>query len=375
MKILFISRAYPPILGGIENQNYALSQWLPKHAETRTIANRRGRFFLPLFAPYALCVALWNACSYDVVLLGDGTLGLIGWLIKKLSKIPVASVVHGLDINWNSKSLGVWHEKILINLYQGLWVKRFLPSLDLLIAVGNETIRAGVTHSIPESKFVFIPNGVDTDQFAPKSIPKEHLGKLLKISLSGKHVLYTGGRLVKRKGVAWFIRNVLPTLPDNVLYAVSGDGPDRENVERAINEAGMAGRVFLLGYISEGDREILLNTCDLFIQPNIPVPGDMEGFGLVVLEAASVGLPVVVSRLEGLKDAIADNENGFLAEPENPESFRDTILALLGDETRRREFGVKARAYTNQHYHWEKISAQYIDVLERKISDARKNFQ
>lgn len=352
MKILFISRAYPPILGGIENQNAALAKWLPKHAEVTTIANKRGKKFLPLFLPYATIASLLLAPRHDVVLLGDGVLGIVGWAIKLIyRKKPVVSIVHGLDIRYASQ------------FYQALWVKRFLPSLDRLIAVGNETIRAGVRHGIPESKFVFIPNGVDTEIFSPKNIPRSRLGELLGIDIEGKQVICTGGRLVKRKGVAWFIRHVLPNLPENVLYAVSGDGPDRKNIEAAIVESDMNHRAFLLGRVSDDDRDTLLNTCALFVQPNIPVEGDMEGFGLVVLEAASVGIPIVVSRLEGLRDAVAEGENGRFAEPENAESFRSVILEILSMPDARAALGAPARAYTKEHFQWSSVAKRYLDVL------------
>ena len=72
MKILFISRAYPPVLGGIENQNYEIAKALSKIAEVKIIANKKGRIFLPFFAPYALVKALFLFRTYDVLLLGDG---------------------------------------------------------------------------------------------------------------------------------------------------------------------------------------------------------------------------------------------------------------------------------------------------------------
>lgn len=363
MKILFISRAFPPITGGIENQNYALSVWLAKHATIRTVANRRGRFFLPLFAPYALLIALWNTRSYDVVLLGDGTLGLIGWLLKKATNIPVVSVVHGIDINYDSKSLGLWYERVLINIYQRLWIKKFLPSLDGLIAVGNETIRQGVARGIPEEKFTFIPNGVDTEAHF-KTHSRQELGKLLGLSVENTIILLTSGRLAKRKGVAWFIRNVIPKLPKNILYVVAGDGIDRDNIEQAIKETDSMHRVKLLGYVSDEVRDILFNTCDIFIQPNIKVAGDMEGFGISVIEAASCELPVIVSDLEGLKDAIHQNENGLLVEPENPEAFRKVITELVSDEEKRHNLGKRARLYTKAHFEWSVIAKRYIEILQ-----------
>lgn len=352
MKILFISRAFPPVVGGIENQNYELSRWLPKHAEVKTIANQHGKLFLPLFAPYALLKAIFLMPRYDVLLLGDGVLGIIGWCVKHCyHRKPVVSVVHGLDLTFKN------------GLYQSLWVGKFLPALDGLIAVGNETIRQGVARGIPEATFSFIPNGVDTEKFYAHHERKE-LEDILGTDLTGKHVLLTSGRLAKRKGVAWFIRSVIPKLPENILYVVAGDGVDRENIESAVRDTESASRVKLLGYVSDETRNILMNTCDLFVQPNIRVSGDMEGFGISVIEAASCELPVIASRLEGLQDAIQDGENGLLVEPENPEAFVTTITGLLDDQPRLLAFRRQVRQYVVSHFSWEHVIKRYIDVLE-----------
>ena len=73
----------------------------------------------------------------------------------------------------------------------------------------------------------------------------------------------------------------------------------------------------MLGYVTDETRDILFNTCDVFVQPNIKVAGDMEGFGISVIEAASCEIPVIASNIEGLKDAIKDGQNGFLVESGN----------------------------------------------------------
>lgn len=366
MKILFISRAFPPIKGGIEIQNYDLSTSLPKveSVEVTTIANTRGRKYLPLFAPYALARILMSLPKYDLILLGDGVLAIIAWFVKLFSNKPVVSVVHGLDINYNSASLGVWYEKLLVTLYQKLWVGVFLKKIDRFIAVGNETIKIGVAHGISENKFVFIPNGIDTEKyFAPHS--REELAKILGTDIAEKYVLLTSGRLARRKGVAWFIRNVMPKLDEKILYAVAGDGPDKQNVLDAINETGLEKRVFVLGRVSDEVRDTLFNTCDLFIQPNIRIKGDMEGFGISVIEAASCQIPVIVSRLEGLKDAIKDGENGFLVEPENPDAYVAKINSLLVDEAYRKSFGKRARKYVLDNYQWKNIAKRYIEEIKK----------
>jgi glycosyltransferase involved in cell wall biosynthesis len=375
MRILFISRAYPPVVGGMENQNYELSVWLARVTKVQTIANRRGKKFLPFFFPYALWCALFSTRRYDVLLLGDGVLACIGWCVKLIfPKKTVVSVVHGMDLTFKN------------SVYQNFWVKKFLPSLDGLIAVSNETIRAGVARGIPEEKFTFIPNGVDTEKFFAPASPslggpasrlsgthtREELEKILDIHLGNKSVLLTSGRLAKRKGVAWFISNVLPKLPEDILYVVAGDGKDRENIKRAIQETASSDRVKLLGYVSDETREILFNTADIFIQPNIQVAGDMEGFGISVIEAASCALPVIASRLEGLQDAIKDGANGYLVETENAQQYASLITELLNDKPRLKDFGKQARLYVIDHYAWESIAQLYINALE-KISGMRHN--
>jgi phosphatidylinositol alpha-1,6-mannosyltransferase len=358
MKILFISHTFPPIVGGVESQNFELYVWLSKIAKVKLIANKK-RWLIPFFLLYASVLAVFSAKKYDVVLLGSCILGNVGWLVKKLTKKSVIAVAHGLDLTYKN------------TLYQKFWIKIFIPSLDQLIAVGNETICQGVSRGIPKNKFTFIPNGVDTEKFfasasrlgGPHS--REELEKIFGINLADKSVLLTSGRLAKRKGVAWFIRNVIHKFPKNVLYIVAGAGPDRKNIESAIEETGSSDRVKLLGYVSDETRNILFNTADLFIQPNIRVEGDMEGFGISVIEAASCELPVIASRLEGLQDAIQDGENGILVETENSEAFVFIITELMNDKPRLKNLGKQARQYVINNYTWENIARLYLKALEK----------
>ena len=353
MKLLFISRTYPPIIGGMEKQNYEISRWLSYTCQTTIIANTKGKIFLPFFTIYAFFKTLLSLPKYDIILLGDGVLSIIGYLLKFFSRKPIVSIVHGLDITYKS------------SIYQKLWIKIFIRKMDKLIGVGNETINQGVLRGIPESKFVFIPNGISVRENLPV-YTKNDLENILGRSIQGS-VLLTLGRLVKRKGISWFIESVVRDLDENTVYIIAGDGPEKQNIIETIERNRLHKKILCLGRITDEQKEVLYSTADLFIQPNVRVDGDMEGFGLVVLEAASYGLPVIASDLEGLKDAIIDGENGVLIQEKNKKMYTEKIQHLLHNEKAREEIGSRAREYVTNNYSWEKIAQSYYQVLRELV--------
>lgn len=356
MKILFISRAYPPIIGGIENQNAALAKWLAKvdDVEIETIANTKGKKYLPVFFPKAFFLALFKLHKYDIILLGDGVLAIVGCFLRLFTRKPVVTVLHGLDITYRNL------------VYQLLWVKGFLRLLSGALAVSRHTKETAIAHGLREEKIRVVPNGVE-DPIEP-SIPyrREDLALYLKENIDDKKILVTIGRMVRRKGVAWFAERVLPKLPDNVLYVVAGSGSEKEkrNILDSAARANTSQKLRLLGSVPDEIKIMLHRTSDLFIQPNILVPGDREGFGIAVIEASLAGLPVVASQLEGLKDAVIDKETGFFAEPGNPESFVAAILPLLENTIARNTFSEKARTVTRERFHWDSVSKTFATELE-----------
>jgi phosphatidylinositol alpha-1,6-mannosyltransferase len=349
MKILFISRAYPPTIGGIEKQNYEIARSLAGICQLDIIANRRGKRALPLFLPFALIKAGVSLGKYDAVLLGDGVLAVLGFLLKLVSRKPVVCIVHGLDLTFRN------------SLYQILWIRVFMHRVDKLIAVGNETIHQGKLLGIPESRFTHIPNGVSIPDPVP-GYTRQDLEAFIGRKLNGS-ILLTLGRLVKRKGVAWFINEVVNRLGEDIHYIVAGDGREKSLIINAIKKNGLEDRVFYAGTVSEQEKALLFCTADIFVQPNIRITGDIEGFGLVVLEAASYGVVVVAANLEGLKDAIQHGRNGFLVNQRDAEDYTNRIKSLLQDPEGRARFGLQAREYVTKHYAWSSIAQQYLDTL------------
>ena len=353
MKILFISHSYPPIVGGVESQNFELYTWLSKIAEVKLLANKK-RWLIPFFLKYAAIRAIFSAKNYDTILLGSCLLGNVGWIVKKISKKPIIAVAHGLDLTWKNK------------IYQKLWVKKFIPSIDKLICVGNETVRVAKEKGIAPEKLVFIPNGIDIEKFL-KPHTKDELEKIIGEKLNGRKTILTTGRLAVHKGIDWFCENVMPKMRENILYIIAGDGEKKDEIKKIIKNKNLEKKVKFLGYVSDEDREILYNTADLYVKPNIKVEGTMEGFGLVAIEAASCKLPVIASKLEGLKDAIKDGQNGFLVESGNTMAWIEKINELLNDDNFRKEFGEKARQFVIENYSWEKIAKKYLEEIEKTM--------
>ncbi|MFZ1654436.1 MAG: glycosyltransferase family 4 protein [Candidatus Moraniibacteriota bacterium] len=368
MKILFVSRAFPPTIGGIEQQNADLARFLGDRCELTLIANRRGKSFLPVFLPWALFRVLWLLPRHDILLLGDGVLAPIGFIAKCFnSKKAIVSVLHGLDLTFARKSGWLAHVYARLNLPA-------LRSLTGAICVSQETKRVALSVGLSAERCFVVPNGIDTDAFV---VRHEHtraaLETLLGKDIAGRQIILRLGRFVEHKGVEWFIRNVVPKLPASVLFVAAG-GVAKKGVpgdmsffprcEQAVRELGLQDRVILLTNLPGKDVQLLLHTADVAVAPNIPVPGTMEGFGISVLEASISRLPIVVSRLEGLQEAVVDGENGVFAEAGNAVDFVQKINTFLTDEQKRQAFGERSARYTREHFHWSIISQRYAALLE-----------
>jgi phosphatidylinositol alpha-1,6-mannosyltransferase len=176
------------------------------------------------------------------------------------------------------------------------------------------------------------------------------------MDLKDKKVLITVGRLVKRKGVAWFIQNVMPKLENNYVYLIAGGGPEESNIEQSINYLKAEHRIKMLGKVSDHDLKVLYNTADVFVMPNIKIEGDMEGFGIVAIEASSAGLPIVSSSIEGIKDAIVENQSGELfTEKSEAEAIRAIKKTVALNRCRVKQSIAK--------FSWGAIGEKYLSSL------------
>lgn len=368
-RIFFIARTFPPVQGGIEQHNFWLSQALSRQSATTVVANPHGKNRLPFFMIKAIWRLVRDADKNDVVLVGDGVGAVTGWAARKLgSRADMVVIIHGLDITFPHRC------------YQHWWVQRFIASARGVIAVSSATADAMKLRLPGGPAVVVIPNGVGTlpgipplDQVASPASPTSPArptNPQVELSQTNNScpppleapTLITVGRLIERKGVAWFIRAVLPLLPEWVTYAVVGSGPQRGEIQAAIRDGGLQHRVRLYGQVSDEEKVSLVTSATLFVQPNVHVPGDMEGFGIAPLESAYLGTPVVAADLEGLTDAIIPDRNGVLVPSEDAHAFASVISDLLNDSERLLELKQSTMHYTRQSFQWQHIAQRYLEA-------------
>jgi glycosyltransferase involved in cell wall biosynthesis len=312
----------------------------PKHL----IALRRSQKHLVWFLPYAVARVALTGHRYDVIHLGDAMLSVAGLVPRVLFKRPIAISVHGLDLTFRKR----WYQAYL---------RHFLRA-DAFIANSRSTQRLAEARGLAPVRTITI--GVPQHYFETTRLPQ--LDAEFEKLRAGRALLLTVGRLVKRKGVAWFVRHVLPQL-SGVLYVVVGEGPEHAEIVRAARETGMTDNLCLLGKISDSRLQDLLRGSDVFVMPNVEVPGDVEGFGIVAVEAAASGLPVVAARLEGIPDAIEDGQNGHLVESGNARAFVEALTPLTRDAAERSRQGQRGREYTERHNSWGRIIERYVALF------------
>lgn len=347
-EILFLSRNYPPQIGGLETYSYNLIQSVGRRHAVSKIVLRKPKKHLFWFLPYALlrAVLLIRKQGIRRVHLCDGFLATAGVLLKSLLPVTVSVTVHGLDITFSN------------GLYQAI-IPPCVARLDKIVCVSRHTQNECVHRGIPTDKIRVIPNGIIPEDFQlpePSGAERSELARNLGIPLEDKTILLTVGRLVPRKGVAWFVREVVPHLDDSSLYLIVGMGSDFARISALVRELHLGSRVFLLGGVTTEMRNRLLHASDAFVMPNLEVKGDVEGFGIAAIEAGCCGLPVVASDVQGLKDAVIHGKTGFLVEAGNAGAFLDGIRKMnLSRE--------HVRSLVVETFDWGKVSERYEEVL------------
>ncbi|HXF97668.1 MAG TPA: glycosyltransferase family 4 protein [Gaiellaceae bacterium] len=304
------------------------------------IAHRGSNRSLPAWLPLALArlVARALARRPGLVLAGDALTHALAYPLARALRARTAVIVHGLDVTYRNP------------LYR-LLVSPALRRADTVLANSRATAAEAIRVGVPAERVHVLRVGIDAPVVGEAERRAARAALVERVGATGADILMlTLGRLVPRKGVRWFVENVLPELPPHLLYLVAGDGPEAANVRRAVRGRGLEERIRLLGPVNDEERERLLRGADLLVRPNVPVPGDMEGFGLVTVEAAVRGTLVVASALEGLAEAVVDGVTGVLVPPGDAEAWRRTLTAVASDRARLSERAAAFQAAARERY-------------------------
>lgn len=293
----------------------------------------------------------------DVVLFSSMVTASLAYFIRNRVSVPMVTINHGRDVT------------LPVKIYQW-FVPKIFDSLDGVISVSRATRNECIKRGMDPEKGVALPNGFDfkkLNNFPDKKESRNRLQQNFRIPLENKFMLLTVGRKVERKGHEWFIREVMPQLGEQVVYVTIGDGPEFDKVKSAAQESVCEDRIFLLGRQPDEVLKQAYAAADLFIMPNVPVEGDMEGFGIVLLEANMARTPAVAADLEGIKDVIAQGENGYRVPSRDVRQFAEKVNKMLTNNLE--PFSEQTRNYVMKQFSWKHVARQYIDFLQTVINN------
>jgi phosphatidyl-myo-inositol dimannoside synthase len=374
MKVIYISHLHPmgednlENLGGTQTVSLQILNQLEQHPEVSVhpiLLKTSSKwvalhtvFFLPQL--YRTLPKIIEEEKADIVFFISMVTASLTFFLRKKVKIPMVTLNHGHDVIWD-----FWP-------YQQ-FVPKIFKSIDSVISVSESTRQASLARGLQPSKGMVLPNGIVINPLRTfsKSTSKAFIEKEFNINLTDKFLLLSVGRLVKRKGHAWFIQEVLPLIQSNVVYLLVGDGSEAESIQQLRQQSPNSDRILLAGKVSHSLLQHAYDAADLFIMPNIPVPGDMEGFGVVILEANEARTPAIASALEGIQDVICNGVNGYMVEPLNAQRFAQTIdeatyhdLQALSDSSYQHVF---------EQHQWQAIGNRYVDFFQKVIESYPKH--
>jgi len=193
----------------------------------------------------------------------------------------------------------------------------------------------------------------------------EAAGRAAERASLSRRILFVG-RLVERKGVDDLIRAfhlLLRELPDVELEVV-GDGPEAARLKRLARVLGVEGRVRFLGELSGQSLYERYSECDVFCMPSKTLEGDVEGFGIVFLEAGLFGKPSVGTWSGGIPEAVVHNQTGLLVREGDVAGLKDALKVLLVDRELARRLGENAQRRVLMEFSWRRATERLLEIID-----------
>ncbi len=372
MKIIFITRKFPPATGGMENYLYDLITNF--QGEKVVLSYGYSQKWLPFIVIKFFIQASFHLIKdpkIDLIYIGDGVLAPLGWLLKKLFGRKTVMTVHGKDLVFKK----FFYQKLIVP-----WIRK----IDSIIAISQSTFQDALAIGVDPKKITVIPCGINPDKFIQTidlECVRRNFTAKFKLELRDRKILITVGRLSLRKGQLWFVENVMPYLDPKHLYIIVGpDGSDingfrsligikkvsfAKELQDLIRKYKLENRVIWLGKITSKDLNNLLSIADLSIMPNISCNSDREGFGIVNIEAGLAGLPVIAADLDGIPDSIIPEVTGSLVTSKDSDAFIAGITKWLAKDLPAEKATIAKSVKEN--YGWHRIIKRKETVFKESL--------
>jgi phosphatidyl-myo-inositol dimannoside synthase len=344
LRVLVVTRNFPPLWGGMERLNLHLAAELAGHAQVRVVAPLGAAARAPAGVAVAevplrplgrfLAAAGWRAIRVargwrpHVVLAGSGLTAPLALAAARSSGARAAAYVHGLDLT-------VRHPA-----YRAAWLPA-LRRMDRTIANSGATAALAASAGMPLQRLAVVHPGVTLPDVAAAERARVRAAFRAEHGLGSAPVLLSVGRLTTRKGLVPFVRDVLPAIVrahPQVRLLIVGDVPRAalaaqvetvEEIRAAARGAGVADCVIWLGPRFGAALAAAFYAADVHVFPVRELPGDPEGFGMVAVEAAAHGVPTVAYATGGVVDAVEDGASGVVVPPGDAGGFARAVMAML----------------------------------------------
>jgi phosphatidylinositol alpha-1,6-mannosyltransferase len=281
-------------------------------------------------------------------------LGLLSASIKRAGIRKTVALTHGHEV-W-------WAKVFPFNLA----MRHIGSSIDSLTFLGEFTERA-ISKALSKSaaqQMVKIAPGIDVDHFCPQDASE--LRRELK--LENKRVIVSVGRLVHRKGQDRLIQalpQILKSVPDAHILMV-GQGPYLSHLKKLVARHNLNEHVSFIGRIQYAQLPQYICAGDVFAMPSRSrfFGLEVEGLGIVYLEASACGLPVIAGSSGGAPDAVLDGVTGFVVDGENKHEIAAAAIKLLNDGDKAQAIGLAGREWIIEKWRWEIWSQRFNELLQ-----------
>ena len=374
-KTLFVTNDFGPRAGGIETFIIGLIERLPKSSivvytsfqensadyDARwlqefgvEVIRDRAKILLPTPRVNRDIAKVLRENSLETVVFGAAApLAWMSSTLRKAGAKRIVALTHGHEV-W-------WAMLFPFNLI----LRRIGSTTDSLTYLGEFT-RNAIAKSLSKKSAAAmckIAPGIDVEHFKPVDATdlRQSLG------LTDKKVIVSVGRLVHRKGQDFLIESmplILRSVPDAHLLLV-GQGPYRKHLEELVKRHGVSGNVTFIGRINYLDLPRYICVGDVFAMPSRSrfAGLEVEGLGIVYLEASSCGLPVVAGQSGGAPDAVLDGVTGFVVNGTDCTEISARICQLLQDQQLRQSMGDAGRQWIISDWRWQIWASKFAQLL------------